>query len=173
MNISQPLEIERKYLISYPDIERLKEMTDYNYTQIFQTYIKGRKNGLSGRVRKRGLDGNFQYTKTYKKDVTDVTRVEIENEITVDEYNELLQHRRKGYNTIEKVRHCFNYQGYTFEIDVYPFWNDRAIMECEVASESILIPIPPCVHVIKEVTSDKRYRNSSLARTIFTDNLSD
>lgn len=44
-------------------------------------------------------------------------------------------------------------------------------MECEVNSEDVEIPIPPCVKVIKEVTDDSRYTNSNLAQKIITEDL--
>lgn len=58
-----------------------------------------------------------------------------------------------------------------FEIDVYPFWTDRAIMEIELESEEQEILFPPAVQIITEVTSDKRYTNSSLARHVPYDSI--
>ena len=58
-----------------------------------------------------------------------------------------------------------------FEIDVYPFWNDRAIMEIELDDEGQEIIFPPEIQIIREVTSDKRYTNSSLARQVPYDNI--
>ena len=82
-----------------------------------------------------------------------------------------MKHKREGFNTINKVRHTFIYEGLKYEIDVFPFWNDRAFMECEVNSEDAKIPVPPCVKVIKEVTDDSRYTNSNLAQKIITEDL--
>ncbi|MGN0558613.1 MAG: CYTH domain-containing protein [Acutalibacteraceae bacterium] len=164
-----PLEIERKYLIRYPDIKQMEQMKGYNKTEIAQTYIEYEKDGLPGRIRKRGINGEYKYTLTCKGDLTSVTRIEIEKEISEDEYESLLKTAKKGFNTVYKERHCFEYSGLLYEIDVYPFWSDRAIMEAEVQSEDTQIPVPPCISIIKEVTDDKRYRNSALARQIFSE----
>ena len=50
-----------------------------------------------------------------------------------------------------------------FEIDIYPFWRDKAVMEIELSSEDEDFEIPHEIKVIKEVTGDKRYKNASLA----------
>lgn len=166
MQNNPPLEIERKYLIKYPDVSLLEQMPKYDKTDIAQTYIKTEKDGLPGRIRKRGKDGSYKYTLTYKKDVTSVTRIEIEEEISEERYNSLLKSARESFATVLKQRCCFEYSGLVYEVDLYPFWSDRAIMEAEVQSEDTEIPIPPCITVIKEVTGDKRYRNSALAQSI-------
>ena len=36
--MSEPLEIERKWLIEYPSVDMMKNMTDYDYSEIEQTY---------------------------------------------------------------------------------------------------------------------------------------
>ena len=53
-----------------------------------------------------------------------------------------------------------------FEIDVYPFWTDRAIMEIELDSEEREVMLPPFIEVIKEVTGDGRYTNAAIAREV-------
>ena len=99
--------------------------------------------------------------------MTAVTRIEIESEISEKEYKELKKHCREGFGIIEKTRHVFDYKGQTFELDIFPFWNDKAFLEAEVSSEDTEIPIPPFIKVIKEVTEDLSYRNSALAVWVF------
>ena len=72
---------------------------------------------------------------------------------------------------IRKTRYCHTYQNQYFEIDVYPFWDDKAYLEIEVDSENTHPPIPDFIEIIKDVTADKRYRNTSLAQSILTDDL--
>ena len=50
------------------------------------------------------------------------------------------------------------------EIDVYPFWNDKAIAEIELSDENASVEFPPKIKVIKEVTEDEAYKNASLAK---------
>jgi len=49
------------------------------------------------------------------------------------------------------------------EIDIYPFWNDKAILEIESCSEDEPVNIPKEIKIIKEVTADEKYKNKSLA----------
>ena len=58
------------------------------------------------------------------------------------------------------------YKDQRFEIDLFPFWSDRAIMEIELEREDQAVDFPPEINIIREVTEDRRYTNSSLAREI-------
>lgn len=64
---------------------------------------------------------------------------------------------------IRKTRYCLTYEGQYFEIDVYPFWNDKAIAEIELSDENAGIIFPEQIKVIKEVTNDESFKNASLA----------
>jgi CYTH domain-containing protein len=55
------------------------------------------------------------------------------------------------------------YENQYFEIDIYPFWNDKAILEIELSDENTEIKFPKEINVIKEVTDDESYKNASLA----------
>ena len=56
-------------------------------------------------------------------------------------------------------------------MDIYPFWQDRAILEVEVRGEEETVLLPRGLHVIREVSADKRYKNVNLAKEIPTDPL--
>jgi len=51
-----------------------------------------------------------------------------------------------------------------FEIDVYPFWDNQAIVEIELNDENDEIRFPAELKVIKEVTEDDSFKNASLAK---------
>jgi len=158
-----PLEIERKFLIEYPDINVLREMDGYRVRHIEQTYLLSENDFVGGRIRRITECGRTSYVYTYKQKLSDITRREFERELTEAEYLDLLKHKNPDIITIEKDRHIFNYDGLIYELDVYTFWGDKATLEAEVASEDTPIPIPPCVKLIREVTHDRRYNNSQLA----------
>lgn len=161
----KPLEIEYKYLIEYPDTVFLATLPRYEMQEILQIYTR-LPTGRKCRIRKSVQNGTVKYEKTFKQDVTAKTRVEIEEEITKEEFDALSLLRISDRLPIEKVRHSFSLEGFVYEVDVFPFWNDRAFLEIEVESEDIEPPIPDFIHVIKDVTEDKRYRNSALSRQI-------
>ena len=160
---SFPLEIERKYLIRYPNLDALKRLPQYSKTEITQTYLKSENPAFGERIRKRGTNGVYVYTRTYKRDITPDKRIELEEEITQQAYNTLLTKADPMLQSITKVRYCFSYAGMLFELDIYPFWSDRATLEIELASENESFTLPPFLTVIKEVTGDLRYRNRNLA----------
>ena len=155
-------EIERKFLIKYPEKSVLGACADV--TEIIQTYLLGGEKGFSERVRKRGKDGKYIYTHTRKMHITDMRRIELENEIGEQEYLELLKRSDPDRKTIYKSRYCLVHEGQTFEIDIYPFWKNQAIVEIELLNEKEEIRIPEFLNVIKEVTDDDAFKNSSLAR---------
>lgn len=159
----EPFEIERKFLIEYPDIAWLEEQPNCQRVEIIQTYLKS-PNGDETRVRQRGIDGNFIYFQTTKRKISERKRIEIEKRLSKDEYLKLLLDADTTRHQIRKTRYCLVYENQYFEIDIYPFWNDKAIMEIELRDENQEIVMPKNIYVIKEVTDDDEYKNSSLAK---------
>ena len=72
---------------------------------------------------------------------------------------------------IKKTRYAIPFDGHIVEVDVYPFWSDRAVMEIELLSEDEAYTVPECIEIIKEVTADKRYSNRALSKQIITEEL--
>ena len=158
----EPYEIERKYLIEYPDVKWLESAPNCKRVEIIQTYLKS-ANGDEVRVRQRGTDGNYIYFKTVKRRVSGAKRIEIEERLSQSEYLGLLMEADTSKRQIRKTRYCLIFQNQYFEIDIYPFWNDKAIAEIELADEKAEIVFPSQIRVIKEVTDDDAYKNASLA----------
>ena len=158
----EPMEIERKFLIEYPDIGWLNSQPSCKRVEILQTYLV-----LDGerevRVRKRGADSSYIYFLTEKRKISDIKRVEVERRLTKEEYERLLADAGSGCRSIRKTRYCLTYENQYFEIDVYPFFSDRAIVELELCDEETEIKMPPELKVIREVTDDNEYKNASLA----------
>lgn len=161
MNVNG-MEIERKFLIRIPSDDLLKLCSR---SEITQTYLASEK-GTTARVRKREGAENTVYTHTVKTKISDMRRIEDEREISGEEYLRLLLQADPERNVIRKTRFCLDRDGHEFEIDVYPFWKDRAIMEIELSFEGESFTVPDEISVIREVTSDRRYTNASLAKAI-------
>ncbi|MBQ7037142.1 MAG: AAA family ATPase [Clostridia bacterium] len=160
----EPYEIERKFLIEYPDIKLLETIPNCRKVEIIQTYLNSTLNEEE-RVRQRGENGNYIYFKTIKRTISGTKRVEIETRLSKDEYLTLLMNSDTSKKQIRKNRYCLTYDNQYFEIDVYPFWSDRAIAEIELCKENTAINFPDYIKVIKEVTDDENYKNSALANT--------
>lgn len=156
------LETERKFLIDYPDISVLGNFADCRKTELIQTYLNS-ENGEEKRVRQKCENGRYSYFKTTKRKVNGIKRIEIEKSVSQDEYIALLRDADRTKNQIHKTRYTFAYKNRCFEIDVYPFWTDKAILEIELADENEKIEFPEFIKIIKEVTGDDAYKNSTLA----------
>ena len=160
-----PLEIERKFLIAYPDTDLLDRLSGGNRSQISQTYLVSEK-GTSERVRARTQNSATVYTHNTKIKLSSMKRIEMEDEISEAEYNELLRRADSKCRTIEKVRYLVPVGAFVFEIDIFPFWQDKAFMEVEMPSEDTKVDLPDFVHIIREVTDDDRYTNHALAKEL-------
>ncbi len=165
MNING-FEIERKFLIKYPDVSFLLKNPLCRELKMEQTYLKG-----GARVRKIEEKGKVSFIKTVKKHISDIKREEKEWQISEEEYITDLQNKVVGTSTIKKTRYAFPLGNFVLEIDVFPFWNDRAFLEIELENEEQEFLLPEFLEIIKEVTFDKRYNNSSLAREILTEDI--
>ncbi len=158
-----PYEIERKFLIAYPDLHWLNTQPNCKRVEIIQTYLKS-EGEEECRVRQRGEDGHYVYYLTQKRVVSDIKRVEIERRLSENEYLQLLMKADPSRRPIRKDRYCLVFDGQYFEIDIYPFWNDRAIAEIELRDENQPVHFPEQLRVLREVTGEKEYKNSALAR---------
>ncbi len=159
----EPYEIERKYLIEYPDLSWLESLPNCEKVDIIQTYLKVDA-AEEVRVRQRGSDGHYIYYQTRKQKVNNYKRLQSERRINKDEYLNLLMNADPSLGQIRKDRYCLTYHNQYFEIDVYPFWNDKAIMEIQLHNLNDPIEFPDQIKIIKEVTDDPEYKNASLAR---------
>lgn len=157
--MTEPLEIERKFLIEMPD-RTLLDRCPVRW-EIWQTYLLSRP-GVSARVRRR-MGETEQFFHTEKQRLTDRTCVEREREIDAREYEALLAQRDPARVTIHKMRYCLPEGGLVFEIDVYPFWRRLAVMEVELQREDQSFTVPRGLRVLREVSGDWRLKNAALA----------
>ncbi len=166
-NSNMPMEIERKYLITYPDMVKLSLIPHCEATQIEQTYLTDDGCGMCRRVRKRGNpQRGWQYTLTKKKTVGFGERIELEDEISHEQYQALLNESDPEKQTVRKVRYCFPFRKQLFELDVYDFSKSLATLEIELPSIDTPVLLPSFVQVIEDVTGDARYSNYALSERL-------
>ena len=166
LGIPYPLEIERKYVVSKENLDEILKNCEKNKVDIIQTYLKENQVGVERRVRQRGINGNYTFYYTEKQKVSDVTRAEVERKISKEEYLEYLLEADTTLHQVKKQRTCFVYDGFYFELDEYPFWEDKAILEIELSDENDEIHFPEGLIILKEVTNDERYKNYHLAKNL-------
>ena len=85
----EPFEIEKKFLIEYPDVDMLESIPNCEKVEIIQTYLNSAE-GEERRIRQRGSKGNYIYFETCKIAITGLKRIEIEKRLSKDEYLEKL-----------------------------------------------------------------------------------
>ncbi|MDF1698275.1 MAG: CYTH domain-containing protein [Saprospiraceae bacterium] len=144
------LEIERKFLLKN---ENWRKMADQG-TDIKQGYLSLQPERT---VRVRVTDK--QALLTIKGITTGMTRSEYEYEIPFTDAVELLELCEGAI--IDKQRYIINYEGETWEIDIFKGRNEGLrVAEIELSNEEQEIKIPTWVG--KEVTEDSRYYNVNL-----------
>lgn len=120
---------------------------------------------MQGQIRDRGEDRvSTEAIPGFQRNVTGLKRVEVERRLTKDEYLRLLMDADPAYRPIRKTRYCLTSGNQYFEIDIYPFWDDQAILEIELCREEETVNIPREIQVIREVTDDPAFKNSALAK---------
>lgn len=160
----EPLEIERKFLIRYPDLLRLEDMPNCSKVDMLQTYLKDQPDGTEARVRQRGQNGNFMCYRTEKRRLSDTTRVEVDRRIDLKEYVSFLADADPERRSVRKTRYCLTENNRYYEIDIYPEWKKQAILELEMNDENEETVLPEGIKVIKEVTADPAYSNYEMSK---------
>ena len=165
-NEDRPLEIERKFLIRMPDPQRLAAESTRKI-RIRQIYLKLSGDAQSRRLRlSRPEGGEEKRYYTEKIRLTDRTRIEREREIGREAWAALMDAAAPARRVLENPRLCLPSGPRTLEIDVFPFWTDRAFCEVELSAEEETFELPDWLRVIREVTDDGSYTNYALARSI-------
>ncbi|MBE6720688.1 MAG: hypothetical protein E7571_08580, partial [Ruminococcaceae bacterium] len=138
-NLKHGIELEKKFLIEYPDLSELAKYNPIKY-EIEQIYLIS--NVGSHRIRKRVHFGIPTYFETLKIRITGSKCHEYEDVISLEEYEELKKTADPEKHPINKDRYVFAYGGKVIEIDVFPFWDDKAFLEIELDSEDDNYSIP-------------------------------
>lgn len=167
LDVPAPSEIERKFLIKMPDKNLLSNLDFYSKNEIIQTYLKSLDKNTERRVRQRGNSNDgYSFYYTEKTAISSIERIETECKISMKEYVDYLTESDTSLHQIRKTRYCFLYENQYFEMDIYPFSKEYAIMEIELSSPNEEVKIPDFISVIKEVTEDDNFKNHSLAKVL-------
>lgn len=161
-----PGQLQRKFLIEMPDVSALNNNPNCTHVEIMQTYLLADETH-EVRVRQRGVDGDYLYTKTVKEQGepgVKLRRIVHEHRLTETEYLAELMNADPALSPIRKDRYCLCEANKCLQIDVFPFWSDRALLEFPLGSKDETVNIPKQFKVIEEVTSNPAYFNKELAR---------
>lgn len=160
------LEIERKYLIRMPDENKLSAMPGCETWEVVQTYLMDGSDGSTHRVRSILTNGEIHYIHTVKRPLSQLSHEEWEVEVERAEYEILLRQANPALHAIVKKRYRIPYEGQLLEIDIYDFWQDRATLEIELASEEQTVILPGWLSIVRELTGERAYKNRFLAEHV-------
>ena len=158
-----PEETWHKYLIRMPDLAALTERYHAAGIDMMQTYLSQTSPNIVRRIRQQKNGNEYLYFYTEKHD-TGETRWETERPISSKEYIQYLMEGDVTMHAVHKVKYRFTYNDHRFEIDVYPFSADHAILRAALPGSDSTLDAPPEITVLRDVTTDPAYRNSQLAR---------
>lgn len=157
----EPMAKKHKYLIEMPDLALLSEKYKALPYDMMQTYLCITNPNIERRIRQQKNGNEYLYFYTEKHLMPDGTKWDTEKPISEKKYTQYLLEGDPELSAVHKVKHRFVYKDSRFEIDVYPFSDERAIMFCY--ADDADAKLPPEIAVIKEVTGDPRYKNKQLA----------
>ena len=162
LGIPVPLGIERKFLLdscfSSKDI-----LVPYQKISIEQCYLTSGKT-REVIIRKRGQRGSFIYYLAHKQPLEKPGKIiEIEEQMSPEEYDALRRLRDPNKRIIRENRFCFVWQNQYFKLDVFKNPSGLVLLKIELTEENQEFSLPPFLPVIKEVTGDINFSNYNIA----------
>lgn len=158
-----PIEIKKRYLVELPSVEDLDRCKAY-WSRILQFYLTSDDPSVERRVRRQGSkDTGHIFSYTEKEILSEMACSKRERKITIREYEQYKTEVDTSIPLLVKTRHCFVYKGQYFKLDVY-LGQDKAILELELTDKNQNVELPDFIKVIKDVTTDKSYRNKAIAK---------
>lgn len=158
-----PAQSWHKYLIAMPDLRALEQAYQIEGIDMMQTYLQQTNPQVTRRIRQQKNGEEYLYFYTEKR-TTESGQWETEKPIAEKQYIRYLMEGDTSLHAVHKTKFRFTCDGTAFEIDVYPFCAERAVMRAAL-SEGQTLRLPPQIELLREVTGEAAYKNSQLART--------
>lgn len=161
----EPMDKKHKYLIAMPDMNQLVVSHGAVPFEMTQHYLVETNDRIERRIRQQKNGSDYLYFYTEKHLMADGAKWDTERPISQKEYKSYLLEADPQLQPVHKVKYRLNYQRQRFEIDVYPFSRDKAVMFAYAGEEETEILPPPEIRILQEVTGNLDYKNKTLART--------
>ena len=157
----EPMIDKRKYLIAMPDVAALAAKYNAVALDMMQTYLYSANPDVERRIRQQRNGGDYLYFYTEKHTRPDGAKWVTEKPISEKDYIRYLMEGDNTLHNVRKTKYRFIYAGCRYEIDVYPFSDDRAVL---FQYGNVNADRPPELRVLREVTGDPAYKNRQLAQ---------
>lgn len=158
----EPMTRKRKFLVDMPDVAALAQRYNALALDMMQTYLTMANPSVERRIRQQKNGEDYLYFYTEKHFMPDGTKWDTEKPISEKTYIRYLMEGDSALHSVRKTKYRFIYEGCRFELDVYPFSQDKAVLF--MYSGGADTPMPPEITVQREVTGDPAYKNRQLAR---------
>lgn len=164
-----PIDSFRKYLVSMPNFDALSKdfYCKFSKVEIVRSYLLNTSDVVEKSVIRTGSDGDYAYYYIEKRHFDGHDQIDVERHITKNEYLEILSGPGARVKEIKKTRYGFVWDNKYYEVDVFDFWKDRAILKVQLTDRSTDAKIPPIFNVRMDITNDMSYTNYSLAQNVF------
>lgn len=159
----EPMAKKHKYLIAMPDMAAFAEKYSAATIDMMQTYLRETNPQIERRIRQQKNGSEYLYFYTEKHTMPDDTKWETEKPISQKEYIQYLMEGDTGLHAVHKTKYRFTFAGQRFELDVYPFCEDKAILFRYAEKDEG--ELPPEIDVLREVTGNPEYKNKQLAKS--------
>ena len=159
----EPMAKKQKYLVAMPDLDLLKSKYAAVPIEMMQTYLLTGEPCFERRVRQQKNGSEYMYFYTEKHIMPTGERWETEKHISEKEYVRYLMEGDRELRPVYKTKYRFVYGHCRFELDVYPFSDEKAILFRY--GEGDEATLPPEINVLETVTGNPAYKNRQLART--------
>lgn len=155
----ESIETERRFLVHSATLD-----TPVETVFVEQIYLKS-TDDKTERIRKRGQDGAWTYTRTLKDKKINGSGKEIERQISELEYEVLKEQADPSRRPIYKKRNYFLWQNQYFELDEFiDPCTGMLILEIELDEPGQEVVLPPFIKIDHEVTDDPTYTNRAIAK---------
>lgn len=158
-----PLHSQRKYLIQKPSLEQLAQYTSFSVTHVMRTYLNQSDSGVERRILQVGQNGDFVYYYSERRALPNGEVVEQEEHIDEKNYLALLMDADTRFHPLGCKQISFIYHNQNFRIDLYPFSQDRAVMQIDLTTASPQAVLPDFLSVLRDVTDDPAYRSYAIS----------
>ena len=158
LNVDHAVDLEKRYLISCPDMEWIKAQPGCQKIDIIDTFLYTESGERV--IRQRGDGRNYIcYETAVRPD-----GIRLESRMSEDEYLRLMEMADKSVPVLRRTRYCFVYEQHYFEIDIFPFEKEFAILQIRQQTAEKTVSFPPEIEVTREITDDANYSNKNIAK---------
>lgn len=166
LGIPRPLEIEKRYVVDPVNFASLS--IPHAVIDVEQHYLLlPSKEGSTCRVRSWGQEGHATYTLTEKRHIAPGVVEELEEQISEMAFAQFTKYADPQRAPLTKRRTCFVYNDQYFMYDEFLSGQPGLTMlEIELESQKSPVDLPPFLTVRADVTHDRAYSSSAIAKIV-------